>query len=613
MASYRALAASADDDVLLREYHAQVERNVMVPMRDGIHLATDIYAPIGAGAGLLPTILVRTPYDRREVDSPDIKKRWLEFVSHGYAVVVQSMRGRYQSEGRFKPGRNVRSDADDTVSWIVQQRWSNGKIGSYGCSYPGDNQLALAATRNPHLLAAIPMAATTGLYTRGRPWEAFDGGVFELSETAGWFARYGSEIVYGPPAGVERRAWFNSRAAALFEQVPERYPPGYFAHLADLPVVDIMDNAGAPPTDYRTFVTHSPDSEYWYGLDWVTAKDRFSTPMLIMDSWYDYGVAEALQLWSLVRSNATPSSVADDVFLVIAPTTHCVYQNAQAHDHWMAGTRDLGEAGLDFVDLQQRWFDRFIKSEDNGVTHMPRVQYFLMGKNVWRGTNDWPVPGTSFRRMYLHSAGHANSRLGDGTLSWQAAGSEPRDEFTYDPANPVPTLGGQACCTGTETGAGAFDQRSVENRHDVLVYTSEPLEAGIEVTGPIRVLLCVASSVKDTDFMVKLVDVYPDGRAFNVQEGALRMRYRSGLDRQESMEPEKIYPVEIDLHATANWFGPGHRVQLDVTSSDFPRFERNLNTGGKNWDEKNWIVARSTVIHDARHPSYVTLPVVAEK
>jgi putative CocE/NonD family hydrolase len=251
-----------------------------------------------------------------------------------------------------------------------------------------------------------------------------------------------------------------------------------------------------------------------------------------------------------------------------------------------------------------------LKDLDNGITDMPKVQYYIMGKNEWKTSDVWPPKGTSFQKWFLHSDGNANSRMGDGTLATNRPTKDAVDNFVYDPANPVPSLGGHTCCTGSETEAGGYDQSEIELRNDVLVYTSEKLTEGIEVTGALEVVLSVSSSALDTDFTAKLVDVYPDGRAFNVQEGALRMKYRKSLSESTLIEPGKIYEVHLDLHATSNYFAKGHRIRLEVSSSNFPRLERNLNTGGNNFDETEWKVAKNAVHHSPKHPSYLVLPII---
>ena len=275
-----------------------------------------------------------------------------------------------------------------------------------------------------------------------------------------------------------------------------------------------------------------------------------------------------------------------------------------------AGARDVGDWQLDFNDMYLRWYQHWLDGADNGITDMPRVQYYLMGLNEWRSADSWPVEGTVYRNFYLNGNGRANSRFGDGTLSYAPPSESAADSFVYDPATPVPTRGGNVCCTGMETGAGGYDQSTVEMRNDVLVYTSAPLDEGIEVSGFLEVVLYVSSDAKDTDFTAKLVDVYPDGRAFNLQEGAIRMRYREGMRRKVWMEEGEVYEVHLDLHATSNFFGKGRRVRLEVSSSNFPRWSRNLNTGGNNYDESEGIPAHNTVHHSPEYPSHVILPVV---
>ncbi len=288
---------------------------------------------------------------------------------------------------------------------------------------------------------------------------------------------------------------------------------------------------------------------------------------------------------------------------------HCA--SHEVSEKTVVGARPLGDARFDYYRVYEKWFAFWLRGEANKVTAMPKVQYYVMGRNVWKSAKDWPLPNARATRFYLHSDGGANSLYGSGTLSTEKPGKEPADRFVYDPGNPVPSFGGPVCCTKMNEAEGAYDQRPVEARDDVLVYTSEVLTEGIEVTGPLKLVLYVSSSARDTDFTAKLIDVYPDGRAFNLQEGILRARYRDGFDRTVWMEPGEVYRLEIDLQATSNYFAPGHRIRLEVSSSNFPRFDRNLNTGGNNYDETRWQVARNVVHHSGRYPSHLILPVVA--
>ena len=601
MVPLTALVAESGVEVL-------VERSLMAPMRDGITLSTDIYRPKGVDGGL-PTILLRTVYGKNSAFEYDPLLQAL--VQRGYVVAIQDIRGRFESEGRYRVAQGRRNDGYDTVSWISEQSWSNKKVGTAGCSYLGETQVVLAAARHPNHLVAMPMSAASGYYTAGRAWTAFDGGVFELGQTAGWFAGSGSSIYYRPPSWVDRGEWFRSAGARLFRQDPKIDFDSYLKLISTLPTVDILQRSKLPPSEFRSFISNLPDSEYFRELDFVQDSDHFDVPALFRDSWYDYGPAESLKLFKLFQKNAGNDRARNNQFIIINPTTHCGYTGAS--EQTIVGERDLGDARLDYLDIQLRWYDHWLKGIDNGILEMPKVQYYLMGANEWRNTLSWPHPDTQYQKWYLSSHGQVNSRYGDGTLSLSSIAGEPSDQFVYDPATPVPSLGGHTCCTGSDTEAGGYDQSEIEMRHDVLVYTSEALETGIEVTGSLKVVLQVSSSAVDTDFTAKLVDVYPDGRAFNIQEGALRMRYREGLDKVVLMNPGDIYTAHLDLHVTSNYFGPGHRIRLEVSSSNFPRWDRNLNTGGNNFDETQWQIATNKVHHTSQHLSYLVLPVIIEQ
>jgi putative CocE/NonD family hydrolase len=587
------------------EYGLKAEKSIMVPMRDGVVLSTDLHFPEGA-EGPLPTILIRTVYSKNA--TIDWNPAYRILVSRGYVVAIQDVRGRYESEGAYVVATHRREDGYDTVDWLVSQPWSNGKVGTAGCSYLGETQVVLAAAKHPSHVAAIPMSAASGFYAPGRAWSSFDGGVFELAQTAGWFADSGTQVFYGPPPSVDRQEWFRSPAAKLFAQAPKIDFQSYLELVPTLPTFNILQRAGLPPTEYEEFATHLPDDPYFRNKDWVQASDTFNVPAIFMDSWYDYGPAETLEMFRLFQENAETETAKNNQFLIMGPSTHCAY--TEATEHTVVGERDLGDARLDFLDIQLRWYDYWLKGIDNGITDMPKVRYYVMGLNTWQTSDHWPPPGTTYQRWYLSSGGRANSRNGDGVLSVRLPSESGSDSFTYDPAYPVPSLGGHTCCTGMDTEAGGYDQSAIELRDDVLVYTSQVLTEGIEVTGALQVELFVSSSAPDTDFTAKLVDVYPDGRAFNVQEGALRMRHREGLSTTVTMEAGEVYRAPLDLHATSNYFAKGHRIRLEISSSNFPRWQRNLNTGGNNYDETEMKVAKNTVHHSAEHPSNIVLPVI---
>jgi len=579
-------------------WQTRVDKSVLVSMRDGVKLSTDLYFPAGAD-GRLPTILVRTPYNKNSGTANSLR-----FVGHGYVVVIQDVRGKYESEGEYTVSGPDTNDGYDMMGWIVQQPWSNGKIGTYGCSYLGENQVETAKLRHPAHSAMIPQAASGSLQYFG----ALRGGAFELASLTDWFLTQGSKVrpVLSPNGN---RDGFLA-ATKLYDLAVKTPKVDMRTALRGLPLIELLRRMGAAPTEWEGFLTHEPLDPWWDPLGYIKEGHQFDTPALFVDSWYDYGPGDMLRLQDLVRRKSTSERSRSNVFAVLGPTTHCAYERGAA-EHTIVGSRDVGDARFDFFGLYLRWFDHWLKGTDNGVTAMPRFQIYVMGRGEWRGEAEWPVARTQWIKYYLRSGGRANGRLGDGALSTTLPKVEPPDRFSYDPATPVPSLGGPDWgASNPDLLPGAMDQSGLEMRHDVLVYTTDALEQGVEVTGPIRLKLFVSSDARDTDFTAKLIDVYPDGRAFNVQEGIQRARYREGLDRKVWMEPGRIYPLEVGLEVTSNFFAPGHRIRVEVSSSNFPRFDRNLNTGGQNWNETEWKVAANQVHHDARNPSHLLLPVI---
>lgn len=547
-------------------YEVRIEVNVRVPMRDGTKLATDLYFPEGV-TGKLPTILIRTPYNRQAQRLVGSTGAVRMFAGQGYVVAVQDVRGKFDSEGHFTLSANDTGDGSDTLDWIAAQPWSTGKVGTYGCSYLGEDQLELAKVRNPHHTAMIPQAGG-GAY---RFADLREGGAVCLAEAAPWFLEWGSKVDPNPAApNVDRERMFLT-----------------------LPLVDMLKNAGGPLTDFEDFVSHEPLDPWWDHIGYVNAKHHFNTPGLQVCSWYDSVVNETFELFNLMRRNGESDRARENQFVVIGPATHCGWE------HPTPSMRDLGDPQFPYDDLYLRWFDHWLKGVDNDVTRDPKIRLYVMGANQWREENEWPLQRTLFTKYYLHSDGHANSRGGTGFLSVEAPQSEAADRFRYDPANPVPT-----------NSNGAQDQSAIELRPDVLVYSTPVLDKGIELTGPIQAVLYVSSSAKDSDFTAKLVDVYPDGRAFNLQDGILRARYRDGLDHSVWMKPGEFYRLQIDVHSTSNYFPAGHRIRLEIASSNFPRFDRNLNTGGRNYDESRPVVAENEIHHAAGRESYILLPVI---
>jgi len=593
-------------------YRVRLEKSVMVPMRDGVKLSTDLYFPEGA-QGKLPVILVRTPYDKNPWRQPrdastlgGIAAPSYIFAGLGYVVAVQDVRGKFESEGEYVYAGGDIKDGYDATGWAATQPWSNGKVGTYGCSYLGETQYQQAIERHPQLSAMIPQAAGPMQYRAGG---GINGGALELASLVGWFRMRGSKIYYRPPPGTPREVFLAT--SDFFKTEPTLPNIDYGRIWSSLPVIDMLKKAGSPPTDFEDMVSHPFGDPWWDKTSYIRPTDRFDVPTLHVNSWYDYGVGETLKLFNQMRVNADSPKGRDNQFAIISPTTHC--RSESTTEHTVVGRRALGDARLDHLGIYYRWYEHWLKGADNGVTAMPKLQIYVMGANRWRSEHEWPLARTRFTNYFLRSDGRANSRFGTGSLNVVEPKNEPSDEFVHDPGTPVPTTGG-ALCTGcahsSEIIDGALDQSDVETRQDVLVYTTPALEQAVEITGPLEAVLYVSSSAVDTDFSVKLVDVYPDGVAYNLQEGILRARYREGFERKVLMKPGEVYQLRINLHATSNYFAAGHRIRLEVSSSSFPRFDRNLNTGGNNYDETTWVVARNTIHHSAKYPSHLVLPVI---
>ena len=383
--------------------------------------------------------------------------------------------------------------------------------------------------------------------------------------------------------------------------------------LSHLPVSDILQNVNGKREIYDNMIVRKPNDPEWYEGGLYHDDMGFGVPSFWFCSWYDVSISPNIELFNHVRNNIEDPEVADNQYLVIAPTLHCAYWRATKKT--VVGERNIGDARLNYDEQIYDWFDLWLKGEDNGFKERtPRVQYYTMGKNKWQAADQWPPAQAEMTTFYLGSEGNANSLNGDGTLSQTSpVGDSPSDQFVYDPMNPVMSHGGNVCCTGNAIQGGAMDQQQMEARQDILVYTSEPLEKGIEVTGFIESTLYVGSDAKDTDFTIKLIDVYPDGTAYNLDETIQRARYREGYDKEVFMEDGEVYKLEMTPLATSNYFKKGHRIRIEISSSNFPRFTRNLNTGGNNFDETESVVARNRVFHSDEHPSQISLPIMNDK
>lgn len=607
------LPAQGEDIVRKLEAIAIIDQKVMMPMRDGIRLATDIYRPKTDEP--VPVIFSRTPYNFNSWGDGELSTRTFErayeAVSRGYAYVVQNERGRYFSEGEWDILGVPVTDGYDAFSWMAKQPWCNGKIGTFGCSSTAEWQMAVAALDHPAHAAMIPQGFGAGVGRVGEYYEQgnwYRGGAQQMLFTSWLYGVQNDRIRPAFPKDATQEELI--RASRFFDLAPERPEVDWSEAFWHLPVQDIIKNVDGPVGIYEKMIRRKPNDPAWYEGGLYHDDMPFGVPSFWFASWYDVSASPNLALFNHVRTNAKDPEVANNQYLVIAPVLHCRY--TRATENTIVGERSVGDARLDYDGLVYGWFDHWLKGEDNGfLEKTPRVHYYTMGSNKWQTSDTWPPEGAEMAAYYLSSGGKANSLYGDGKLSTQKPGREDKpDAFTYDPANPVPSLGGNVCCTGNAIEGGAFDQRENEARQDVLVYTTEPLAEGVEVSGFIETTLYVSSDARDTDFTLKLIDVYPDGRAYNLDETIQRARYREGYDKEVFMEEGKVYKLELTPLATSNYFAPGHRIRIELSSSNFPRFERNLNTGGNNYDEAEGVAARNKVHHSEEYPSQVRLPVV---
>jgi uncharacterized protein len=600
---------------------AIVERKLMIPMRDGTRIATDVYRPKDTSKKYA-TIFVRTPYnfnfwDVRNGAPRDLSSE-LEAVKRGYAYVNMNERGRFFSEGNYDILGPPLTDGVDELSWISKQPWSNGKVGTIGCSSTAEWQLAVAAQGHPAFSTMIVqgfgagVGRVDGFYEQGN-W--YRGGAVQMLFIAWLYSQQNQVRPMFSPNATQEELIAASRAFDLAPQLP---PVDWSKTLRTLPVKDIMKAAGGPkgifadhmPVDTGgAMIEREPNDRAWYKGGLWHDNMKIDIPGFWFMSWYDVSIGPNLAAYNHVRKTASPA-VAANQFAIIAPTLHCAYRRSS--ENTIVGERNVGDARLNMDELTYGWFDHFLKGEDNGVLGKTgRVRYYTMGLNKWQVSDTWPPTGAQPMTLFLSSAGKANTLNGDGALVEASPATDSPDRFEYDPMNPVPSVGGNVCCTGNAITAGAFDQRQNEGRQDVLVYSTEPLKEGVEVSGSIEVTLYVSSDAKDTDFTVKLLDVYPDGKAYNLDETIQRMRYRDGYDKPNVwMQAGKVYKVTLSPLTTSNYFAAGHRIRIEVSSSNFPRFDRNLNTGGKNYDESKGVVARNAVHHSKQYPSSVKLTVM---
>ena len=591
---------------------AVIDQKVMMPMRDGVRLATDIYRPKGDEP--VPIIFSRTPYNFNSYRDGELVTRTmqtaLEAVKRGYAYVVQNERGRFFSEGEWDILGTPLTDGYDAMEWMSSQPWSNGKIGTIGCSSTAEWQMAVAALDHPAHAALIPQGYGAGVGRIGDYYEQgnwYRGGAGQMLFTTWLYSTQHDPMAPRLPEGIQQEDL--QRLQRFYDMAP-RYPRvDWKEGLSHLPIQDIIKNVNGPRGIYEEMITRKPNDPKWYEGGLFHDDMPFEKPGFWFVSWYDVASSPNLAMYNHIRNNAKDPKIRDNQYLVIAPTLHCAF--TRASENTVVGERSVGDARLNYNELTYAWFDFWLKEEANQIKEeMPKVRYFTMGSNKWQSSDTWPPKEAQMVTYYLDSKGKANTRLGNGVLTTKKPGRDNPDTFQYDPMNPVTSYGGNVCCTGNAVQGGSFDQQEMELREDILVYTTEPLAEGVEISGFIEAKLFLSTDVKDTDLTIKLIDVYPDGKAYNLDETIQRVRYREGYEKEVFMEKGKVYEVNMTPMSTSNYFEKGHRIRIEVSSSNFPRFDRNMNTGGNTYDETEGIVATNNIHHSSRYPSSISLPIV---
>jgi putative CocE/NonD family hydrolase len=561
-----------------------VEKNVGAKMRDAVVLRADVYRP--EAPGKYPALVQRTPYSKSDDGSP---KRFSALAERGYVVVVQDTRGRYMSDGVARP-HDEAEDGFDTLAWVTSLPYVNGKVGMWGGSYLATTQLLAATLQPPSLVALFPSSSYNSRYDM-----VFQGGAFYLNDGLGWNL--------GQSADVRRRlltpAVDRDGPIGMTPDQSKAFRERWLWHVP-LKTMDALDLKRLAP-GYADMLAHPSYDDFWKTFDVEARHDRIQVPAFHLTGWYDTLLSGTLRNYTGLRARAGTENARRHQRLIIGPWAHA----RPSRNSTKLGDVDFGpEAGLDSADLVARWFDHWLKGGDRSVLDTAPVRIFVMGENKWRDEQEWPLARAKPTAYYLRSGGNANTLEGDGVLSTSEPAAEKADGYVYDPWDPVPTgaIGGYSRIPS--------DQRAVEQRRDVLVYTSEPLAADLEVTGPVALRLWVSSSAPDTDFTGKLVDVFPDGTARALTDGILRARYRDSKTAPKLLTPEQPAELTIDLGATSNLFRAGHRIRLEVSSSNFPRFDRNPNTGGAFGEDGELRRAQQQVYHEAQRPSRLMLPVV---
>jgi hypothetical protein len=591
---------------------AIIERKVMIPMRDGVRIAADVYHPTDTSKKY-PALWIRTPYNFNYWDVANGVPRdmtgALTAIKRGYAWVDMQERGQFFSEGEWDVLGAPLTDGEDEVAWMTHQSWSNGKVGTTGCSSTAEWQIGVVARDIPGYAAFNAQGFGCGVGRVGPFYEQgnwYRGGAFMMYNIT-WF--YDNEKTLRPMFPPNTSQADLIRLSKSWD-LAARFPPvDWSKAFWILPLQDILKSVDGPKKIYDAMIRRTPNDPAWYRGALFHDNKRINVPGLWFMSYYDIAIAANLELYNFVRKTAK-GDAANQQWAIIAPVGHC--QFTRATEQTIVGERDMGDAHLNYREIMYAFFDRFLKGEKSTLLDtLPKVTYYTMGINRWQKSDTWPPRGVQPMTFFLSSGGKANTLNGDGTLTLKPPSLDTPDLFTYDPMNPVPTHGGYRMTNNVGGVDGSYDQRTIEERPDVLVYTTAPFSEGLEVTGSMTPTLYVSSDATDTDITVKIIDVYPDGRAFTLDESIQRMRYREGYDKPPVwMKQGKVYKVKILPLMTSNYFDVGHRLRVEVSSSSFPEYERNLNTGGRNYDEVKGVVAHNVVHHSADYPSSLTVTVM---
>lgn len=575
------------------------EKNIPVKMRDGVSLYANVFRP--SKEAKYPAILIRLPYSKDSEFLFNSYMNPIRFIEAGYAVVMQDCRGTGVSEGEFHTDDSNVNDGFDTVEWVATQPWCNGNVGMCGYSALGAMQVNAALAHPPHLKAICPAQVSNAL--RGMPmWE---GGAFLLQANLLWLnSMIAKELTQSNLPGKKLNE-FRKRLTYIEQNLVQS--------CSTLPLLSNPTNEIARElrlgSVFAEWITSVENDKYWKKLLSPFPMHEIAVPAFHMGGWYHHVITSGvIKDYLIIKEQGASEIARKNQKLLIGPWVHVGGPS-------IVGDIDFGASAsgtsIDLAGIHIRWFDYWLKGDNNGVMDDPPVHIFVMGDNTWRDENEWPLARTKYTPYYFHSHGCANSRAGDGILSTEKPAEEQPDNYLYDPRNPVPTQAGIG--RAIEHVWEAHDQGPVESRMDVLVYSTPVLESDVEVTGPVVIKLFAASSAVDTDFSGKLVDVWPDGKAYNIIDGVVRARYRNSFSKPELIKPDTVYEYTVDLRSTSIVFKAGHRIRVEISSSNFPRWDRNLNTGNPIGQDSDVKVALQTVFHNRQFQSYILLPIIPRK